>query len=259
MKSILKACAVAFSMYSKIPMPRFVWGSQDMKYHLCFFPLVGAVIGGIVFLWNHVCTLIPVSDILKTFLAIAVPLIITGGFHVDGFMDTMDAIHSYQDREKKLEILKDPHIGAFSVICVIVFFLFAIGFSFEIKTFETLFTVCASFVISRELSGLSVLLFPKAKKDGMASVESKTDGKKTVVVVLLIELFASCTTLLCLTLGKSLCGIFSIAAMGLSFVYYYFMSRKNFGGITGDLAGFFICISELTALIATAVSCIFGV
>lgn len=259
MKSILKACAVAFSMYSKIPMPRFVWGSQDMKYHLCFFPLVGAVIGGIVFLWNHVCTLIPVSDILKNFLAIAVPLIVTGGFHVDGFMDTMDAIHSYQDREKKLEILKDPHIGAFSVICVIVFFLLTIGFSFEIKTFETLFTVCASFVISRELSALSVLLFPKAKKDGMVSVESKTDGKKTVIAVLLIELFASCTTLLCLTLGKSLCGILSIAAMGLSFVYYYFMSRKNFGGITGDLAGFFICISELTALIATAVSCIFGV
>lgn len=259
MKSILKACAVAFSMYSKIPMPRFVWGSQDMKYHLCFFPLVGAVIGGIVFLWNHVCTLIPFSDILKTFLAIAIPLIITGGFHVDGFMDTMDAIHSYQDREKKLEILKDPHIGAFSVICVIIFFLFAISFSFEIKTFETLFTVCASFVISRELSALSVLLFPKAKKDGMVSVESKTEGKKTVIAVLLIELFASCTTLLYLTLGKSLCGIFSIAAMGLSFVYYYFMSRKNFGGITGDLAGFFICISELTALIATAVSCIFGV
>ena len=38
------------------------------------------------------------------------------GFHVDGFMDTMDALHSYQPRERKLEILKDSHIGAFSVI-----------------------------------------------------------------------------------------------------------------------------------------------
>lgn len=259
MKTILKAFVVAFSMYSKIPMPRFVWGSRDMEYHLCFFPLVGAVIGGSIFLWSYICNFIPVSDAFKTIIAITVSLIITGGFHVDGFMDTMDAVHSYQDKEKKLEILKDPHIGAFSVISVIVFFLFAIGFSFEINTFETLFTVCASFVISRELSALSVLLFPKAKKDGMVSVESKTDNKKAVVTILLIELFASCTTLICLTIRNSLCGIFSIVAVGLSFVYYYSMSRKNFGGITGDLAGFFICISELATLAAAAVTCIFGV
>ena len=43
-KTIFKSIDVAFSIYSKIPMPRFEWDSEDMKYHMCFFPWVGAVI-----------------------------------------------------------------------------------------------------------------------------------------------------------------------------------------------------------------------
>ena len=49
---ILKSFAVAFSMYSRIPMPRFKWDEKDMRYHLIFFPLVGAVIGGTLMLWK---------------------------------------------------------------------------------------------------------------------------------------------------------------------------------------------------------------
>ena len=48
---ILKSIAVAFSMYSRIPMPRFEWGSEDMKYHLIFFPFIGVVIGALEYGW----------------------------------------------------------------------------------------------------------------------------------------------------------------------------------------------------------------
>ena len=51
MKKIAKACNVAFSMYSKIPMPRFEWASEDMRYHLFFFPWIGAVIGLLEWGW----------------------------------------------------------------------------------------------------------------------------------------------------------------------------------------------------------------
>ena len=43
MKKIAKACNVAFSMYSKIPMPRFEWASEDMRYHLFFFPRIAGM------------------------------------------------------------------------------------------------------------------------------------------------------------------------------------------------------------------------
>lgn len=259
MKNIFKSFAVAFSMYSKIPMPRFEWDSIDMKYHLCFFPFVGAVIGGLIYFWWHLGIKLDISKAATVILGITIPVFVTGGFHLDGFMDTMDAIHSYQPKGKKIEILKDPHIGAFSVICIITFFLLAAGFCFEIKKHEALIAICFSFVISRILSGLSVIIFPKAKKEGMLAVESKTGEKKIVAVVLFAELTATSSALLFFTVRNSICGIISLCAFAVSFAYYYFMSRKNFGGITGDLAGFFVCLGELTSLAGISACCIFGV
>ena len=87
-----------------------------MRYSMCFFPWIGAVIGAIFWGWFRLSALLGISTLAFILISAALPLIITGGFHVDGFMDTMDALHSYQPRERKLEILKDSHIGAFSVI-----------------------------------------------------------------------------------------------------------------------------------------------
>lgn len=52
---IIKSICVAFSMYSKIPMPRVEWNEKNMKYAMCFFPLVGAVIGGLMLLVRFLC------------------------------------------------------------------------------------------------------------------------------------------------------------------------------------------------------------
>ena len=49
---IIKSFFIAFSMYSKIPMPQFQWKDEDMRYALCFFPWVGAVIGALWYLWK---------------------------------------------------------------------------------------------------------------------------------------------------------------------------------------------------------------
>lgn len=261
MKQLFKSFCVAFSLYSKIPMPHFNWASKDMEYHLIFFPLVGAVIGALELLWWLFCSAFNIeSSAFINLTAIAIPVLVTGGFHIDGFMDTMDALHSYQPKEKKLEILKDPHIGAFSVIGLITFFMLAIAFSFEIKSKEALAALCFSFVLSRILSGLSVMVFPKAKKDGMAVTESKTNAKKTVTVILLSELIAvSAVLIYCtFTFAKIYYGIVLLCGFAFTFAYYYFMSKKHFGGITGDLAGFFVCTSELVSLIAVSVCCILG-
>ena len=99
---ILKSIAVAFSMYSKIPMPRFNWASDDMKYHLIFFPWIGAVIGGIEYLWLLFSEKYQIEHIVFTLIALAIPLIITGGFHLDGYMDTSDALSSYQEKENAI-------------------------------------------------------------------------------------------------------------------------------------------------------------
>ena len=113
---LLKAMAIAFSIYSKIPVPQFEWKEEDMEYMMCFFPWIGGVIGLFFFGWAVLCEKFAVGNVCYALIGAAIPLMISGGFHVDGYMDTMDAFHSYQSREKKLEILKDSHIGAFAVM-----------------------------------------------------------------------------------------------------------------------------------------------
>ena len=124
---IIKSFFIAFSMYSKIPMPQFQWKDEDMRYALCFFPWVGAVIGVLWYLWQWLCDRFTVGTLCYAAVGAAIPLLVTGGFHVDGFLDTCDALHSYQSRERKLEILKDSHIGAFAVIMLALYGLIFLG------------------------------------------------------------------------------------------------------------------------------------
>ena len=58
---------------------------------------------------------------------VVLPVLLNGGIHMDGFLDVTDAKSSYGDREKKLEILKDPHTGAFAIIGGCVYFLIYYG------------------------------------------------------------------------------------------------------------------------------------
>jgi len=251
-KSFFKAINVAFSMYSKIPMPQFNWATEDMKYHLCFFPWIGFVIGILEYLLYRTYTAFLFNCILYYSLSIAIPLLITGGFHVDGFMDTMDALHSYQSKEKKLEILKDPHIGAFSVICLISYFILAFGFITEIKTREAVIAICFVFFNSRALSGISVTYFPKAKKEGMVYTSSNTEDKKVVGFFLIVQLIMSLILMFILLWPSWIYFASALISLICTFIYYYKMSVKQFGGITGDLSGYFVVISELVSIIVIA-------
>ena len=241
-KIIMKSIDVAFSIYSKIPMPKFTWDSSDMKYHLCFFPWIGAVIGGLEWLWFKLAEWLSMGQICFVLFGVSIPLLVTGGFHMDGFMDTMDAIYSYQNRERKLEILKDPHIGAFSVICLAIYGLLFTGFFSEIKRPEYFGVFCCSFFLSRIFSGLSVICLKDAKKDGMLKTASNTAGRKAVFTTLLIQMVLCVVLMLYLSW---LAGLISFVTACLSFLYYWRISSKQFGGITGDLAGFFVTVSEL--------------
>ena len=177
---IIKSFFIAVSMYSKIPVPQFEWKEDDMKYIFCFFPWIGALIGGCIFFWNELCNYRHIGILCRTAVDAAIPLFLTGGIHVDGFMDTMDALHSYSQREKKLEILKDSHIGAFAVIMLAVYGLVYLGVFSEIESNVMLKIVCSGCFLSRCLCGISAVSFPLAKKDGMLYLFADRSRKKIV-------------------------------------------------------------------------------
>ena len=250
---------IAFAMYSKIPMPHISWKEKNMRYAICAFPLVGMVIGLLFLLWNRLCMIsaVPVEitetgigSILQNRIpewtricfGAAIPLIITGGIHVDGFMDTCDALHSYQEKERKLEILKDPHIGAFSVIMLLLASLIGLGSLGMIQSEKQIMLMSLVFVLGRILSGLSVVTFPNAKREGTLYTFSSLAHKRTVRVILALELLLCMTGLLLIDwkIGGTM-----ILVSGCLFLYYWYRSKTSFGGITGDLAGWFLCLCEI--------------
>lgn len=245
---ILKSFMIAFSVYSEIPVPQFAWKEEDMKYMLCFFPWVGAVIGGCVYLWNELCGTVDMGEICRVLIGAAIPLMITGGFHADGFMDTMDAFHSYQPGEKKLEILKDAHIGAFAVIMFALYgMVYTAAFS-EISDKGLLRAVCGGFFLSRCLSGIGVVSFATAKKDGMLCYFADSSQKAVVKW----SLYLQGIVCICFMLWQSLYAGAVVAAAFSTFAYYYYRTKKELGGITGDTAGYFVLICEAGMMIAAA-------
>ncbi|MBR1865797.1 MAG: adenosylcobinamide-GDP ribazoletransferase [Lachnospiraceae bacterium] len=247
---ILKSLVIAFSIYTTFPVPQFEWKEEDMQYMLCFFPWIGAVIGGCVYLWSCLCAGLGIGQLCYAAIGTAIPLILTGGFHVDGFMDTMDAFHSYQPRERKLEILKDSHIGAFAVIMLAGYGLLYLGAFSEITDDRLLKIVCGAFFLSRCLSGISVVTVLPAKKEGMLFQFADSSQKHIVKASLYLQ-GAAC---ICFMLAQSVfAGAVVTAAACLTYAYYCHRVKRELGGITGDTAGYFVLICEGCVMIVAAV------
>lgn len=248
--TILKSCIIAFGMYSKIPMPGVEWSEKNMRYSICFFPLVGAVLGLLIFGFYSICRLAGFSQAFLGAGVLTLSVLVTGGIHLDGYMDTMDALHSYQPKERKLEILKDSHIGAFAVLMLIPYVLLTYGALTELKDLTAWILYGFSFVWSRTLSGLSVVWFRGARKDGLLYAFSSTAHKRTVRLVLLLVLAVTAAVMAAV---QPVLGIGMCAAGGLCFIYYRYKAYKEFGGVTGDLAGWFLACAELCMLLVLVV------
>ena len=255
---LFRTLAVTFAQYSRIPMPRFEWKEEDMRCSMAAFPLVGAVIGLLYCAVYWCCVHFTLPDAASALLLTAVPLIVTGGFHVDGFMDVSDALSSFRTREEKLEILKDPHIGAFAVIRLAVTGLIYIAAMIIViaseKATAVMYTIALGFVLSRALSAQAVLNFRSARNEGMLYYEATSAaGGRTINQVFTAIWIAAAAGFM--VFFESRAGIFEIAAALLSFAWYKYKSYKEFGGITGDTAGWFVVICE-TAMAAAAAAAV---
>ncbi len=248
---ILKSFAIAFSIYSKIPMPGFAWEEEDMRCHLIFFPWVGMVIGGLEYLLLGVLCGPDLPLLFRVALAGVIPLIVTGGFHVDGFMDVQDALCSYKSKEEKLAILKDPHVGAFSVISLLVYVLLFGGALSLVLTYGGTGSIALfafGFPVCRALGALVMLKLKKARQEGMLHRETRDTGTVTVAV-----LVAELLILLGLMLWIDPWGtLIFIGAVLFFTTYYRWKMYREFGGVTGDTTGYHITCSELVGLMAIA-------
>ncbi len=242
--------AIAFSTYSKIPMPSFDFEEDNMRYSLCFFPMIGAVIGAAFLFVRWAAGALHLGPILTGALLCLTPLLITGGIHMDGFMDTIDALSSWQGREKRLEILKDPHVGAFGAMGAGAYLILGLGVMSEAMPASAALVVALTFVLSRALSGALLLVLKSAKEGGLLYAFKQSAEKNTVLGVLFSLALICAVLMLAIDPAR---GARALVAALLSILYYRHVAYRHFGGVTGDLAGFFLQICELAAALAAVI------
>lgn len=237
--NLLRAIAISFSTYSHIPMPQFSWEESDRKYAIIFLPLVGCVIGLGFLLW--VSFFSSFSPLFVGVGCMLLPLVLTGGIHMDGFLDTCDALASLQDKEKRLAILKDVHVGAFAVIKGMMYLLALTGLYAEGAKEITIPLACG-FVVSRSISMMMMLALNNTRGDGMLHAMQDGMPRRGVQQSAFVFCAFACSLSLIICLPPTLIAMIGVL---ISTVHFHRMALTKFGGITGDLAGYCIQHTEL--------------
>ena len=248
----LETIAVAFAMFSALPVPQPVWNERNMRYALCAFPLVGTAVGICWWGWSALCGFLEAPALLRAAGLCALPALVTGGIHLDGYADTCDALASCGSVEKKRSILEDPHCGAFAVIRLCLYFVLMLGICSALPADpRTLCCAGLGFMLSRALSGFAVAAFPLAKDTGLAHTFAAAADRVAVRRVLLALSMLLCAGLI--AVGDWAGAGMALAALAV-LAHYRRTARVQFGGLSGDLAGWFLQRCEFWMLAVLAVS-----
>lgn len=233
--------AVTFLTRLPLPIPKNIT-DKDMGTSTPFFPLVGLIIGlmlvGIDRLFSIVFPLAVVNAVI--FISL---IIITGGLHLDGLMDTCDGIFSGKDRERVLEIMRDSRVGSFGVLGAIVIATLKLSL-LNILPIANRYSALIIFpMLGRWAMVWGITLFPYARKTPGLGVPFTDYARKNYIIWSALPIIAVLAPLL---LWWSVPVI--IFAGFAAWVLGKWFSQK-IGGLTGDTYGAICEITEVLILI----------
>ncbi|MCR4963872.1 MAG: adenosylcobinamide-GDP ribazoletransferase [Firmicutes bacterium] len=245
----LEPFCIALTTYSVLPAPQVTWNERNMCISICYLPLIGVIAGAVQWLWFWLCQALQAGPVLFAAVAAVLPVLITGGIHMDGYLDTVDAISSHQTKERKLEILKDSHCGAFAIIYAGVYFLLLFGFFSQIFSWRPAAIVACGYVLSRSLAVILAATTPNARKNGMLAAFTGALAKKVALLIMIVLTLAVTAGMVCISLWT---GLICAAVAGVWLLLYRRLAMGLFGGATGDTTGFFIQVCELLLCISAS-------
>lgn len=266
----IQAFFMSLGMFTTIPCPYRPWNEKARQLMLVFLPLVGLIVG---LIWYGIYLLAEWIDIplpLGTAVLMLFPYLITGLIHLDGFLDTSDAILSRSSLEEKLRILKDPHTGAFAVISAAV--LFIVCFASMLSVMEQvnlkqalgiaegdpMLALILIPVITRCCSAIAVLA---GKPLAHSQYREEPGTKKPVAAVTAVSLMGLAAILLSLAIGTGIFGFAKSPAIAIvlagaaaGYLIAILGAVRHLKGVSGDLAGYALTIGEGCALIVLALT-----
>ncbi|AHF07149.1 adenosylcobinamide-GDP ribazoletransferase [Desulfitobacterium metallireducens] len=251
----MRGFIIAATFLTRLPFPAPTDVSQEeFTASQRYYPIVGLLLGVILSLSALLLLNFYPPLVVATALIIE-ELILTGGIHMDGFMDSMDALWSARTPEKMLEIMKDSRVGSFgalsaSALLLLKFTLVAglLQESVPLVSFSTHFapilTLLIMPILSRWVFMFGILFYPYAREEGLGQGFHESSLQK--------PLFFTIEGLICLALTVYLLGLAGLIGFLFSILFIYYFSKKVarlLGGLTGDLYGASIELSEILFLI----------
>ena len=225
-------------MFCAIPAPQ-IWDETARDKMLLFLPIVGLELGIIWAGLGWLCRLLGLPELVTALILTVWPWISTGFLHLDGYMDVTDAVKSCRSPERRREILKDPHVGSFAVIGVVLLVLAQFTCFASVKAQTPLGVLVFVPAVSRCCSALAVTALPSMSTSQYAD-QKKPRGHLAVLTAILL-IFLTAAVLLC---GKyALILIAVLAGYGLTLRRGY----RSLGGMNGDIAGAALTVAELCA------------
>ena len=217
-----------------------VWTADAFGRSTRFFPLVGLVLGICYALAAWLLVYFIGMRTLTAVLLLILPLLLTGGLHADGFMDTADGVFSGRERERKLEIMKDSRVGSFGVVSFVLLMFLQFALLLDMHPFLLVPALFIMPIIGRMAMVLAIACFPYARADGMGKTFADMADRKTIVT-------ASVMTVVFVLP----CGLLASVALMLGILFALLFCRAmttTLGGVTGDVYGAVTVLTETLVL-----------
>ena len=177
-------------------------------------------------------------------------VILTGGIHCDGLMDTADGLFSGREKDKILEIMKDSRAGAFGVVALVTVAALEISALAELAKFLPMLlfmAVYAAPIIGRLAMVLAISIFPYARPEGLGKAFSKYATPKTFLAALL-ETILLLLPLIFFELKIFLVAVIALVAAIIFTLYFGKYVMLKLGGLTGDIYGAVEFLAEVLVL-----------
>ena len=239
MRTYFHAFAMCQSMFCSIPAPQ-IWDDKAKDKMLLYLPAVGLEIGSLWALLAWACRLLNLPVLITGLILSAYPYIITGFIHLDGYMDVTDAVKSWRSLERRREILKDSHVGSFSVIGIVLLMIAQFAFFASAPGDADYLILIFVPAVSRCGSALAVTGLKPMSTSQYADQQKPKSHMAVLMAMLMIFLAA----------GFLLCGKFGFSLVGCLIGYGFALWRayKSLEGMNGDISGYALTIGELCAV-----------
>jgi adenosylcobinamide-GDP ribazoletransferase len=206
-----------------------------------YFPLVGLLLA--LLLWLLVLVFAPfVPQLVLAALLVAALVILTGGLHLDGLMDSCDGLFGGSTRERKLEIMRDSRVGSFGVLGAACLLLLKFALFASIKVHALPFALMMTLPSARWAMVLALRVFPSARTSGLGAAFHQAVTTERLLVAGIIAL------VIVLVLGQ-LIGLLVWMAATVTALLLGFWITRSIGGLTGDSYGAIEEVVEVVALL----------